>query len=94
MTSSLTRYKNAAGVVIRVDDHTAATLGREWEPVAAGAASKRAAVASSEPDIPAGNASRDAWADYARHLGITVEDDAKRDEIRANVEALLGDDEG
>lgn len=50
-------------------------------------------VAPSEPEIPAGNASRDAWAEYARHLGITVEDDAKRDEIRANVEALLGDDE-
>ena len=48
---------------------------------------------SAEPEPPAGNASREAWADYAKHLGIEVAEEATRNEIRANVEQLLGDDE-
>lgn len=35
---------------------------------------------------PAGNASRDAWAEYAEGLGIEVPEDAKRDDIKALVE--------
>lgn len=46
-----------------------------------------------EPQAPAGNASREAWAEYAKHLGIEVAEDATRNEIRDNVEQLLGDDE-
>lgn len=48
-----------------------------------------------EPTPPAGNASREEWAAFAATLGITVEDSAKRDEIRALVEQLLdeSDDE-
>lgn len=35
---------------------------------------------------PAGNASRDAWAEYAEGLGIEVPEDAKRDDIKALVD--------
>jgi hypothetical protein len=33
-------------------------------------------------DKPRGNASREAWADYAKTLGITVGDDLSRDDIK------------
>lgn len=31
---------------------------------------------------PRGNASRDAWADYARSLGVSIDDDWSRDDIK------------
>ena len=48
------------------------------------------------PEPPAGNASREEWVAFAKEIGITVDDSAKRDEIRAQVEQLLdaGDESG
>ncbi len=93
MTASL-RYRNASSVVIRVDETTATTLGREWEPISAKEPKEIVPPGDSgEPEIPAGNASRESWAAYATHLGIDVGADAKRDEIRALVENLLGDED-
>lgn len=40
-----------------------------------------------EDGAPAGNASRDAWAEHAVSLGVEVPEDAKRDDIKALVEA-------
>lgn len=40
------------------------------------------AVAPSTPPTPAGNASRQDWADYAGALGVDVPEDMTRDEIR------------
>ncbi|WP_168428976.1 hypothetical protein [Microbacterium sp. K36] len=45
------------------------------------------------PEPPAGNASRDEWVAFAKEIGITVDDSAKRDEIRAQVEQLLDADD-
>lgn len=36
---------------------------------------------------PKGNASRDAWAEYADSLGVEYEDEASRDDIKAAVAA-------
>lgn len=44
------------------------------------------ASSESEDGAPAGNASRDAWAEYAEGLGIEVPEDAKRDDVKALVE--------
>ena len=44
------------------------------------------ASSESEEAAPAGNASRDAWAEYAVSLGIEVPEDAKRDDIKALVD--------
>jgi len=41
------------------------------------------------PEPPAGNASREEWAAFAKEIGISVDDSVKRDEIRAQVEQLL-----
>lgn len=38
-------------------------------------------------DAPKGNASREEWARYAESLGVEFDEDAKRDEIKAAVEA-------
>ena len=40
-----------------------------------------------EPEEPKGNATTAEWAAWAAHLGIEVPDGAKRDEIKALVEA-------
>ena len=37
---------------------------------------------------PAGNASRDVWADYARSLGLEISEDDKREDIKDRVEQL------
>lgn len=39
-----------------------------------------------EGEAPAGNASRDLWAEHAVSLGIEVPEDAKRDDIKVLVE--------
>jgi len=36
---------------------------------------------------PRGNASRDEWVAYAATLGIEIPEDAKRDDIKAQIEA-------
>jgi len=36
---------------------------------------------------PPGNATTDAWSDYAGHVGVDIDDDATRDEIRDAVDA-------
>lgn len=43
-------------------------------------------VDEQEDGAPAGNASRDAWAEHAVSLGIEVPEDAKRDDIKVLVE--------
>lgn len=40
-----------------------------------------------EGEAPAGNASRGLWAEHAVSLGVEVPEDAKRDDIKALVEA-------
>ncbi|WP_163275335.1 hypothetical protein [Cellulomonas iranensis] len=40
-----------------------------------------------EPAKPRGNGARDAWAKWADSLGVTYDEDATRDEIKAAVEA-------
>lgn len=40
------------------------------------------------PQEPAGNASREAWADYARSLSLEVAEGEKREDIRSRVEAF------
>lgn len=42
---------------------------------------------------PAANASRETWAAFAKTLGIEVTDEAKRDEIRELVSALIEADD-
>lgn len=81
------------GVIVNVDAGTRDTLDREW-------------VADGEPEIvapagqgdeltpPAGNASTEEWATFARSLGIEIDEGAKRDEIRALVTSLIESDEG
>jgi hypothetical protein len=44
------------------------------------------------PEKPKGNASRDEWADYADSIGVPYDEDAKREDIKAAVEAA-GEDE-
>lgn len=39
------------------------------------------------PEAPAGNASTEKWADYARSLGVEIAGDASRDEIKAAIDA-------
>lgn len=34
------------------------------------------------PEKPRGNASREAWADYAKSLGVSIDDDWSRDDIK------------
>lgn len=88
-------------VVVNVDDVTASTLGAGWvslgdAPAIEASNVPEPHVAASDPaevEAPAGNASREKWAAYAAHLGIEVADDATRNEIRDNVEQLLGEDE-
>lgn len=41
------------------------------------------------PTAPAGNASGEAWADYAKRLGVTVPDGAGREAIRELVASVL-----
>jgi hypothetical protein len=42
-----------------------------------------------EPTEPRGNGSREEWAAWADHLGVEYEPDAKRDDIKAAVDAAV-----
>lgn len=42
-----------------------------------------------EPTEPKGNGSREDWAAWADHLGVEYEPDAKRDDIKAAVDAAV-----
>lgn len=42
---------------------------------------------ASTPEAPAGNASTEKWADYARELGVAIDEDASRDQIKAAIDA-------
>lgn len=44
--------------------------------------SEEQADAPAEDEKPRGNASREAWADYAKSLGLHVSDDLSRDDIK------------
>lgn len=52
------------------------------------------AARADESGVPKGNASRQEWADYADSLGVEYDEDAKREDIKAAIEAASsGDDE-
>lgn len=69
-------------------------LGSEWEPFASidpasfveVAPAPDLAPADAEPPRAGKGSGRDAWAAHARDLGITVPDDAGRDDIIALVD--------
>lgn len=42
---------------------------------------------AAQATAPAGNASTEKWADYARSLGVEIAGDASRDEIKAAIDA-------
>ena len=66
------------GVVVNVDDVTAAGLGPEWgDPE----------TTQADDGIPRGNASREVWAAYADSLGVEYAPESKRAEIKAAIAA-------
>lgn len=60
----------------------AARAGEPWVPL------DERGAAGETPAPPKGNASREAWAEYARARGVDVPDDATRNEIKAAVRGV------
>lgn len=69
-------------VVVSVSDEKADRFTSGWTALADGEYE-----APSEGGAPKGNASRDEWAAYADSLGVTYGEDAKRDDIKAAIDA-------
>lgn len=83
------RFRNKAGVIINVDDATAATLAAEWT-FHSGERTPKGEPEESSGE-PKGNASKAEWAAYADSLGVEYPEDAKRDDIKAAVEAHVAE---
>lgn len=80
------RRNTKTGVLVNVDDATAAHLSPDWvEPSTAATAAAEVEEQTDRVE-PRGNASREEWATYAGSLGVEFDDEAKRDDIRAAVE--------
>ena len=79
------------GVVVNVDDESASTLGPEWvaegEVIEAPSAEAPEPGGDGDPAEPRGNATRDAWAEYADSLGVEYAEDDKREDIKAAITA-------
>lgn len=86
------RLRNVrSGVVVNVDDVTAASLdGAEW--VDPDLAVTRADSQAPAGGAPRGNGTREEWAAYADSLGVEYGPEAKREDIKAAIAAA--DDEG
>jgi len=77
----VTRLKNReTGTVVHADgDLEAKLLGGGYRP---------ADESDDEGGRPRGNAGREAWAEYADSLGVEYPEDAKREDIKAAVDAV------
>lgn len=88
------RLRNtASGVVVNVDDDTASRLWGEWVPADGDAPARTSEATEDTSGEPKGNASRAEWAAYADSLGVEYPEDAKRDDIKAAVEAHVAEGE-
>ena len=68
-------------VVVSVADSKADRFTSGWTPLAEG---EQPAESS---DVPRGNASLETWRSYADSLGVEYAEDAKREDIKAAVDA-------
>lgn len=68
-----------------VGDHVLAQ-GPDPEETTAEETTAEETAAGQVENRPAGNASRDVWADYARSLGLEISEDDKREDIKDLVE--------
>lgn len=82
-------YLTPAGVTIRMGDKAALSVG--YRLVEPDGPAQEAAASGAATDEPKGNASRAEWAAYADSLGVEYPEDAKRDDIKAAVEAHVAE---
>lgn len=75
---------NATKVVVSVDDSKAGRFTSGWSALEDGQVE---ATSGGSDGAPRGNASRDEWAAYADSKGVAYDDDAKREDIKAAIEA-------
>lgn len=88
------------GVLVSVDEETAAGLGVEWgDPDAVAVTDPPSPIGADGLPVltdgaPRGNASRAEWAAFADSLDVDYPEDAKRSEIKAAIVASQDDDSG
>lgn len=75
-------YNDTTKVVVSVADEKADRFTSGWTALADGESAPPAGDGT-----PKGNASRQEWADYADSKGVLYDEDAKREDIKAAVEA-------
>lgn len=75
---------NATKVVVSVHDSKAGRFDAGWTQLEDGQYEARSGDGD---DAPRGNASRDEWAAYADSKGVQYDEDAKREDIKAAIEA-------
>lgn len=76
-------YNDTTKVVVSVADEKADRFTSGWTQLADGENEPPAAG----DGAPKGNASRQEWADYADSKGVQYDEDAKREDIKAAIEA-------
>jgi hypothetical protein len=81
------RYINdETKVVVSVADDKAGRFTSGWTSLADGEY-EAPVTENGDGGAPKGNASRDEWASYADSLGVEYDEDAKREDIKAAVDA-------
>lgn len=73
---------DATGVVVSVADHKDERFANGWSPYVG-------EESEASDGAPRGNASREEWAEYATSKGVEFAEDAKRDDIKAAIEAAV-----
>jgi len=82
-------YNDTTKVIVSVADEKAGRFTSGWTALADG----EFEPAASDGGAPKGNASRQEWADYADSLGVEYSEDAKREDIKAAIDAASTPDE-
>jgi hypothetical protein len=80
---------NTTKVIVSVDDGKDGRFTSGWTELEDG---QYEAGSDAADGAPKGNASRDEWASYADSQGVTYDDDAKREDIKAAVDAARSGD--